>query len=146
MKMAAVVVPPVRASPIHRSFISNKLRFSSLSIILFWLYEELVMRYVSYFQLCVCIMSISEVIFYWRMKILHTATLIFHFHGSEMHSGSAFHCVNKCGSNQAPLTAGCHLPSPYSLTALVQMLQFRSDADWAPAAQWGIRKLAWPTK
>lgn len=117
MKMAAVMVPPILASHIYRSFISNTLPFSSLSIIVFWFYEEL-LRCISYFQWCVCIMSISEVIFYLRMKISCIATVIFHFCESEMHSGSAFHCINKCGSSQACLTAGCCLLSPYWLTTL----------------------------
>lgn len=121
MKMPAVMVPPVLASHIYRLFIWNKLPFSILSIIMFWLYEELFMRCISYFQLCVC-MSISEVTSYLslRMKLSCTAAVIFHLYESEMHLGSAFRCVNKCGSSQGPLTVGCCLSSPlftyYSLS------------------------------
>lgn len=68
--------------------------------------------------LCVCIMSNSEVIFYLRMKLPCTDIMTFHFYESEMHSGSAFHCVNKHVSSQDSLTAGCHLLPPSSLTIL----------------------------
>lgn len=108
--------PSILASHIYRSFISNILPFSGLSIIIFWFYEELWMSCISYFQFCVCIMSISEVIFYLssRMKISCTATVIFHFCESIMHSRNAFHWVSKCDSSHAPLSAGCCLPSLFT--------------------------------